>query len=121
MTASPARSSRPCRAPSSQPVPLTGQDATPGGAQYILAGWQSGTVYKPVPNEAAAAASVAIDLIKGKPVSNANGQVPTTASREVPSVLLKPLWVTKANCNILFTTGSSRRARSARATYAQYC
>ena len=39
------------------PVPLTGQDATPGGAQYILAGWQSGTVYKPVPQEANAAAA----------------------------------------------------------------
>ena len=34
------------------PIPVTGQDATPGGAQYILAGWQSGTVYKPVPHEA---------------------------------------------------------------------
>ena len=35
------------------PIPLTGQDATPTGAQYILAGWQSGTVYKSVKREAA--------------------------------------------------------------------
>src|SRR2546430_1846953 len=29
-------------------IPLTGQDATPTGVQFILAGWQSGTVYKSV-------------------------------------------------------------------------
>src|ERR671937_2308380 len=29
-----------------KPIPLTGQDATPTGVQFILAGWQSGTVYK---------------------------------------------------------------------------
>src|SRR6266576_5277264 len=27
-------------------IPLTGQDATPTGVQFILAGWQTGTVYK---------------------------------------------------------------------------
>ena len=31
-----------------KPIPLTGQDATPTGVQFILAGWQSGTVYKSV-------------------------------------------------------------------------
>ena len=60
------------------PVPLTGQDATPGGAQYILAGWQSGTVYKPVPQEANAAAAVAINLVKGKSRSRRTAR-PTTA------------------------------------------
>jgi D-xylose transport system substrate-binding protein len=85
------------------PIPVTGQDATPGGLQYILAGWQSGTVYKPVPVEAAAAAKVAIDLIKGKPVKT--NSVTNNGSRKVLSVLETPIWVTKANHNLLFTSG----------------
>ena len=32
-----------------KPIPLSGQDATVEGAQYIISGWQTGTVYKPVP------------------------------------------------------------------------
>src|ERR671937_514118 len=47
-----------------KPVPLTGQDATPTGVQFILAGWQSGTVYKSVRKEANAAAAAAIAIIK---------------------------------------------------------
>ena len=47
-----------------KPIPVTGQDATPTGVQYILAGWQSGTVYKSVRQEAAAAAGAAINIIK---------------------------------------------------------
>ena len=38
-----------------KPIPLTGQDATPTGVQFILAGWQTGTVYKSVRKEADAA------------------------------------------------------------------
>src|SRR4051812_9827962 len=29
-----------------KPIALSGQDATPTGVQYIIAGWQTGTVYK---------------------------------------------------------------------------
>ena len=54
-----------------KPVPLSGQDTTAAGVQYILAGWQSGTVYKYVPLEANAAAAAAIALLHGKkPKSN---------------------------------------------------
>ena len=38
-------------------IPLTGQDATPTGVQFILAGWQSGTVYKSVKRGGDAAAA----------------------------------------------------------------
>ena len=51
-----------------KPIPLTGQDATPTGVQFILAGWQTGTVYKSVRKEANAAAAAAIAIIKHKPV-----------------------------------------------------
>ena len=54
-----------------QPIPLSGQDASAQGVQYILAGWQTGTVYKYVPDEAKAAAAAAVALIHGKkPKSN---------------------------------------------------
>src|SRR5438445_7109441 len=54
-----------------KPIPLSGQDASPQGVQYILAGWQTGTVYKYVPDEAKAAAAAAVALLKGqKPKSN---------------------------------------------------
>jgi D-xylose transport system substrate-binding protein len=100
-------------------LPLTGQDATPGGLQYILAGWQSGTVYKPVPAEAAAAAAVAIAMIKGTPVKT-NGAT-NNGVRNVPSVLLTPTWVTKANHNILFTSGFLKKKDVCTGNYAKYC
>jgi D-xylose transport system substrate-binding protein len=101
------------------PIPVTGQDATPGGLQYILAGWQSGTVYKPVPVEAAAAAQVAIDMIKGTPVKT-NGTT-NNGIRKVPSVLETPIWVTKANHNILFSSGFLKKSEVCIGDYKKYC
>jgi D-xylose transport system substrate-binding protein len=101
------------------PIPLTGQDATPGGLQYILAGWQSGTVYKPVPVEAAAAAQVAIAMIKGQPVKT-NGTT-NNGVRDVPSVLETPTWVTKENHEILFTSGFLKKKDVCVGEYAKYC
>ena len=59
------------------------------GVQNIISGWQSGTVYKYVPDEANAAAAAAVALIKGqKPKSNGsrkpngkNGADPCAAGR----------------------------------------
>jgi D-xylose transport system substrate-binding protein len=102
-----------------KPVPLTGQDATPGGVQYILAGWQSGTVYKSVPAEAAAAAKVAIDLIKGTKVTT-NGTT-SNGARKVPSVLLTPIWITKKNYTLLFTQGFLKKSQVCVGAYAKYC
>jgi D-xylose transport system substrate-binding protein len=98
-----------------QPVPLTGQDATPTGLQYILAGWQSGTVYKAIKPEAEAAAKAAINIVKGKMVET-NGKVSGT-----PSILLTPVWVTKANYKILFTDKFLKRSQVCTGTYAKYC
>ena len=98
-----------------QPIPVTGQDATPTGVQYIIAGWQSGTVYKSIKVEAAAAAKVAINLIKGKPVK-ANGKVSGT-----PSVLLTPVWITKSNYTLLFKDGFVKKSEVCTGDYAQYC
>jgi D-xylose transport system substrate-binding protein len=80
--------------------PITGQDATLTGLQNILAGYQCGTVYKPVFLEAQAAIALAMYLRAGKPAPsalvNASSVDPTTHN-SVPSVLLTPEWVTPAN------------------------
>ena len=106
-------------------IPLTGQDATPTGVQYILAGWQTGTVYKSVKREAAAAATLAIKIIKHQKVS-----LPGIAkqykgvSQKVsgtPSILLTPVWVTKANYKLLFKDGFLKRKQVCIGPYAKYC
>jgi D-xylose transport system substrate-binding protein len=82
--------------------PTTGQDATLTGLDNILSGYQCGTVYKPIYEEAQAAAALAIFVRDGvtPPTSLVNGSTPdTTAKVSVPSVLLKPEWVTTANMN----------------------
>jgi D-xylose transport system substrate-binding protein len=102
-----------------QPIPLTGQDATPQGVQNILAGWQSGTVYKAVKDEAAAASKVAINIIKGQPVqTNAKAD---NKVREVPSVFLKPVWITKSNYTLLFKDGFLKRSDVCKGKFAKLC
>jgi len=101
-------------------IPVTGQDATPQGVQYILAGWQTGTVFKNVITEANAAATVAIQLLKGQKVKAVNGKV-SNGVRNVPSVLLPPIWVTKKNYTILFTTGFLKKSQVCIGQYKKYC
>lgn len=80
--------------------PTTGQDATLTGLQNILAGYQCGTVYKPIYLEAQAAAALAIYLRAGAepPATLVNGATTDSMQKsEVPSVLLTPVWVTPQN------------------------
>jgi D-xylose transport system substrate-binding protein len=82
--------------------PVTGQDATTIGLQNILAGYQCGTVYKPIYIEAQAAVALAMFLRAGKtpPSALVNGSVTDTKTNTpVPSVLGTPVWVTTANMN----------------------
>jgi D-xylose transport system substrate-binding protein len=82
--------------------PTTGQDATLTGLQNVLAGYQCGTVYKPIYLEAQAAVALALYLRAGArpPAALVNGKTKdTTASVQVPSVLLIPKWVTTQNMN----------------------
>jgi D-xylose transport system substrate-binding protein len=99
-----------------KPIPLTGQDATPTGVQFILAGWQSGTVYKSVRKEANAAAAAAIAIVKGKKVPGVNGKTSGT-----PSILLTPVWVTKKNYKLLFTEGFLKRSQVCIGQYKKFC
>ncbi len=77
--------------------PTTGQDASLVGFQNVIAGYQCGTVYKPIWLEAQAAAALAVYLRAGvkPPKGLVNGSTPDTLThRNVPSVLLTATWVT---------------------------
>jgi len=78
--------------------PVTGQDAELAAIQRIVAGEQFMTVYKPIKKEAEAAAELAVTLVQGKepPASLVNGKVPN-GKKDVPSILLTPIAVTKDN------------------------
>jgi D-xylose transport system substrate-binding protein len=102
-----------------KPLPLSGQDATAQGVQYIIAGWQSGTVYKYVPLEANAAAAAAIALLHGKkPKSNSfrmNG------SKKEPTLVLPVQWITKKNYTQLFKQHWLSRSQVCIGQYKKFC
>ena len=107
------------REPILKPIPISGQDATPQGIQYILAGWQSGTVYKYVPDEANAAAAAAVALLKGT-TPKTNGFRLNGKAKE-PTLALPVVWITKANYTRLFTDKFLKKSQVCIGTYAQYC
>jgi D-xylose transport system substrate-binding protein len=78
--------------------PTTGQDAELAAIQRILAGEQFMTVYKAIKPEAEAAAELAVALANGTepPDGLVNGSV-NNGMKDVPSVLLDPIAVTKEN------------------------
>jgi D-xylose transport system substrate-binding protein len=81
-------------------IPITGQDAELAGIQRIVAGDQYMTVYKAIKPEAEAAAQLAYNLLQGKQPENGvvNGKT-NNGQADIPSVLLKPVAVTKENIN----------------------
>jgi D-xylose transport system substrate-binding protein len=87
-------------------VPVTGQDATVQGLQNILAGDQCMTVYKAIKKEADAASTLAIAIVKGQKPTTATGTtVDTQTKANVPSVLLDPEAITKANVKDVIADG----------------
>jgi D-xylose transport system substrate-binding protein len=80
--------------------PTTGQDASPSGVENILKGYQCGTVYKPVYEEAQAATAIALYLRAGlkPPSSLVNAEtMDSEIGKNIPSVYTVPHWVTTAN------------------------
>jgi D-xylose transport system substrate-binding protein len=78
-------------------VAVSGQDATAGGLDNIMAGTQCFTIYKPVAGEADVAIKLASDILAGrKPTAPATTKDPSNG-REVPSFLATPVTITKAN------------------------
>ena len=81
-------------------IPVTGQDATLQGLQNIVMGDQCMTVYKAIKKEADAAAKLGIALAKGQTPS-APDKI-NNGSKDVPSVFLTPVPVTKNNIKQYF-------------------
>jgi D-xylose transport system substrate-binding protein len=102
-----------------KPIPLSGQDTTLTGVQYILAGWQSGTVYKYVPLEANAAAAAAIALLHGKkPASNSFRK---NGAKKEPTLVIPVKWITKHNYKQLFQQGWLKKSQVCSGQYKKYC
>jgi ABC-type xylose transport system substrate-binding protein len=79
-------------------LPIGGQDAQLDAVQRILQGTQSYTIYKAYAPEAEAAATLAVDLVNGTDISSVATATKTSASGDsVPSDLLTPVLITKAN------------------------
>ena len=90
-------------------VPVTGQDATADGLQAILRGDQYMTVYKPIKQEADAAAKLAAALAKGDTAAAdalATGTTEDTeGNRQVKSVLLTPQSITRDTVKTVIDEG----------------
>ena len=103
-------------------IPGTGQDATVGGIQNILAGRQSMTVYKAIKQEAEGAASLAIALVKGTDTAAMATKTVNNGTKDVPSVLLVPVSVNKDNiADTVIKDGFRTWAEICVGDFAQYC
>jgi D-xylose transport system substrate-binding protein len=103
-------------------VPVTGQDATVQGLQNILTGDQCMTVYKAIKKEADAASELAIAIAKGQKPTTATGVTKDPESgKDVPSVLLDPQSITKANVKDVIADNFVTKEEVCTADFAKFC
>ena len=103
-----------------KPIPMSGQDATTQGVQNIISGWQTMTVWKDVRKLATATAGAAIKILKGqKPPTT--GVIKTKGRGPEKAYLIAPQAITKANYQVLFTSGFLKRSDVCNGEYKQYC
>ncbi len=108
-------------APDSRPT--TGQDAELAAIQRILDGEQYMTVYKAIIPEAEASAELAVALAQKKqpPSGLVNGKV-DNGMKQVPSVLLEPVAVTKENvADTIIKDGFWKSSELCTGKYAEAC
>jgi D-xylose transport system substrate-binding protein len=90
-------------------VAVSGQDATPGGLDNIMAGTQCFTIYKAVTGEADVAVKLASQILAGtvKAGTMPSGAVSFTGpdKRTIPAYLATPTVITKANVSQPVTDG----------------
>lgn len=104
------------------PVPLSGQDATVGSLQNILAGWQTMSVYKPIQLEAKAAADAALRMLEGEAVTDIAADTIHNGQNNIPYVKLMPIAVTKDNIEAtVIADGFRTWAEICVGEFAQYC
>ena len=91
-------------------VPVTGQEARNQGLQSLLRGREGMTVFKDVAKEADAEEKLAIALVKGDTAGAAALATGTltdpVGKRDIPSLLLVPQTITKANIKDVVTAGA---------------
>ena len=102
-------------------VPVTGQDATVEGLQNVLAGTQCMTVYKSAKLEAGALADAAIALVNGEEAETTGTTEDATGGRDVPSILLDPVSITKDNVKEVIDDGGQSAADVGVDAYAAAC
>jgi D-xylose transport system substrate-binding protein len=104
-------------------IPVSGQDATVGGMQNVLAGDQAMSVYKPIKAEAAAAAEAAIALLKGEDLTSLTGGLTlNNGTNDIPFVALEPIGVTKDNvAETVIADGFRTWEEICVGDFAQYC
>lgn len=84
--------------PGEKGILISGQDATVGGIQNILAGDQTMTVYKPLRAEVYAAAEVAVRLLHDESIDDlTGGQTIFNGTNDIPFIALEPVGVTVDN------------------------
>ena len=104
--------------------PVTGQDAELAAIQRILIGDQYMTVYKAIKPEAEDAAILAFDIATNVsiPASATQGQTTSNGAKDVPSILLTPVSVTKDNVkSTVVADGFWTRDQICTADYAAAC
>ena len=101
------------------PIPLSGQDATPQGLQYIISGWQTMTVWKDTRKLAKAAATEAVALLNGKALTT-TGTVPNGKAKE-PAYIIAPVALYKNNWTQIYTSGFIKKSDVCNGSYAKYC
>ena len=99
-------------------VPVTGQDATVEGLQNVLAGTQCMTVYKSAKLEAGALADAAIALVNGEEAETTGTTEDGEGGRDVPSILLEPVSITKDNVKDVIDDGGQSAADVCAGEYA---
>jgi D-xylose transport system substrate-binding protein len=102
-------------------VPVTGQDATVEGLQNVLAGTQCMTVYKSAKAQAAALAETAIALVNGEDAPTTGTTRDEEGGRDVPSVLLDPVSITKDTVKDVIDDGGQSAADVCTGDYADLC
>jgi D-xylose transport system substrate-binding protein len=102
-------------------VPVTGQDATVEGLQNVLAGTQCMTVYKSAKLEAGALADAAIALVNGEEADTTGTTEDSEGGRDVPSILLTPVSITKDNVGDVISDGGQSFSDVCSGEYAQMC
>jgi D-xylose transport system substrate-binding protein len=103
-------------------VIVTGQDASDAAIRHILAGEQTMTVFKNLREEAAAAARGAVLLARGGDIGSVFPASVANDRGEIPSLLLTPVAVDKANiAETVIKAGYTRKQDVCQGALAEKC